>query len=72
MNGKDLLIGLGSISPKYYDEAENDTIVSETRHMSFKRPLLVAAIIALAALLVGCGAFRCCDSRSHLRRDGQI
>lgn len=55
MNGKDLLIGLGSISPKYYDEAENDTIVSETRHMSFKRPLLVAAIIALAALLVGCG-----------------
>lgn len=55
MNGKDLLIGMGSISPKYYDEAENDTIVSETRHMSFKRPLLVAAIIALTALLVGCG-----------------
>ena len=34
MNGKDLLIGLGSISPKYYDEAENDTIASETRHIS--------------------------------------
>lgn len=55
MNGKDLLIGLGSISPKYYDEAENDTIVSETRHIAFRRPLLIAAIIALTALLVGCG-----------------
>ena len=55
MNGKDLLIGLGSISPKYYDEAENDTIASETRHRPLRRPLLIAAIIALTALLVGCG-----------------
>lgn len=55
MNGKDLLIELGSISPKYYDEAENDTLVSETRHRPLRRPLLIAAIIALTALLVGCG-----------------
>ena len=55
MNGKDLLIGLGSISPKYYDEAENDSIASETRHITLRRPLLIAAIIALTALLVGCG-----------------
>lgn len=55
MNGKDLLIGLGSISPKYYDEAENDTIVSEPGHITLRRPLLIAAIIALTALLVGCG-----------------
>lgn len=55
MTGKDLLIELGSISPKYYDEAENDTLVSETRHRPLRRPLLIAAIIALTALLVGCG-----------------
>ncbi len=54
MNGKDLLIGLGSISPKYYDEAENDTITEVKRHRTFRRPLLVAAIIALTLLLVGC------------------
>ena len=55
MNGKDLLMGLGNISPKYYDEAENDTITEVRTHRTFRRPLLVAAIIALTALLVGCG-----------------
>ena len=55
MNGKDLLIGLGSISPKYYDEAENDTITEAKTHSTFRRPLLIAAMIALTALLVGCG-----------------
>ena len=55
MNGKDLLIGFGNISHKYYDEAENDTLVSEARHRTLRRPLLVAAIIALTSLLVGCG-----------------
>lgn len=54
MNGKDLLIGLGGISPKYYDEAENDTITEVKRHRTFRRPLLVAAIIALLLMLVGC------------------
>ena len=54
MNGKDLLIGLGSISPKYYDEAENDNITEVKRHRTFRRPLLVAAIIALLLMLVGC------------------
>lgn len=55
MTGKDLFIALGNVSLKYYDEAENDTIVSETRHRTLRRPLLIAAIIALTALLVGCG-----------------
>ena len=54
MNGKDLLIGLGNINPKYYDEAENETIASETRQRTMRRPLLIAAIIVLTALLVGC------------------
>lgn len=54
MNGKDLLIGLGSISPKYYDEAENDTFTEVKGRRTFRRPLLVAAIIALLLMLVGC------------------
>lgn len=54
MTGKDLLLGLGDISPKYYDEAEKDTIVSETKHRTLRRPLLIAAIIAMMILLVGC------------------
>ena len=53
MTGKDLLIGLGTISPKYYDEAERETIAS-TQHRPFRRPLLVAAMIALTLVLVGC------------------
>ena len=54
MNGKDLLIALGDISPKYYEEAENGAISRETSHKVFRRPLLIAAMIALTALLVGC------------------
>lgn len=57
MNGKDLLMGLGSISPKYYDEAENDTITQAKAHRTLRRPLLVAAIIALLLLLVGCAVY---------------
>ena len=52
MNGKDLLIGLGDIGQKYYQEAENDVAVSG--HRTLKRPLLVAAIITLTLALVGC------------------
>lgn len=54
MTGKDLFIALGNISPKYYDEAENDTIASSQGHKSLRRPLLIAAVIALTLLLVGC------------------
>ena len=55
MTGKDLFIALGNISPKYYDEAENDTIASSQGHKSLCRPLLIAAVIAALLLLVGCG-----------------
>lgn len=54
MNGKDLLVSLGNISPKYYEEAEMDTITDAKTHRSFRRPLLVAAMIALLLMLVGC------------------
>ena len=55
MTGKDLLMGMGNISQKYYEEAENDTIAAPRKYRTSKRPLLVAAIIALTLLLVGCG-----------------
>ena len=51
MTGKDLFIALGNISPKYYDEAENDTIASSQVHNSLRRPLLIAAVITLTLLL---------------------
>lgn len=54
MTGKDLLIGIGNISHKYYDEAENDFIAAPTKYKTLRRPLLVAAIVALTLLLVGC------------------
>lgn len=53
MNGRDLLIGLGDISPKFYEEAEKAAVPSD-RHRTPRRPLLVAALIAMALLLVGC------------------
>lgn len=52
MTGKDLLIALGDISHKYYDEAEKDAIVLQRKPL--RRPLLIAAVIALMLLLVGC------------------
>lgn len=54
MNGRDLLIALGDISQKYYDEAENETTSNASARKSIRRPMLIAAIIALTALLVGC------------------
>ena len=52
MNGKDLLTELGNIHEKFYMEAENDTLPASPR---IRRPLLLAALIALMLLLVGCG-----------------
>ena len=53
MNGKELLIRLGDVSQKYYDEAENGTIKEGARH-SVRRTMLIAAVIAVMILLVGC------------------
>lgn len=57
MTGKDLLIGFGDIGHKYYDEAETGTIVASTKYKTLRRPLLIAAIIGLLMLLVGCVAY---------------
>lgn len=51
MNGKELLIGIGTIHPRYYEEAETEVLSARKR---IRRPLLIAAIVALTALLVGC------------------
>lgn len=54
MNGKDLLIGLGDISQKYYEKAEMETISPAVTRKPLRRPILIAAIIAAMLLLVGC------------------
>lgn len=53
MNGQELLMGLSYIDRKYIQESEQDTIPKQGRRM-IRRPLLVAAIVALMLLLVGC------------------
>ena len=59
MNGKDLFLGLKYVGEDLIDEAENHPFPSragraETPRKSH-RPLLIAALIALMLLLVGCG-----------------
>ena len=53
MNGKELLIRLGDVGQKYYDEAENCSVTKRIGH-SVRRTMLIAAVIALTVLLVGC------------------
>ena len=57
MNGKDLLIDLGNISQKYYEEADNGNISATAKYKTFRKPLLIAAIIGLLMLLIGCAAY---------------
>lgn len=54
MIGKDLLVALGDISYQYYEEGETASIPSSRGGKRIPRPILIAAMIALTALLVGC------------------
>lgn len=58
MNGKKLLIGLSYIDRKFIEESENDIVTDKTnlkiKRFPARKPLLIAAIIALTVLLVGC------------------
>ena len=62
MNGKDIIWGLTNVSSSVVEEAEcgtfrvkADSISERARsYRFFRRPFLVAAIIALTLLLVGC------------------
>ena len=57
MNGEDLFRGLNYVNAKYIDEAENVTqLQPEKKILSLRRPVLIAAIIAMLLMLVGCGA----------------
>ena len=54
MTGQNLLIGLSYIDRKYIEESEQDFSEKKAKHLSVKKLWLIAAVIALALLLVGC------------------
>ena len=60
MNGKDLFLGMNYVNSIYIEEAETVTQLKvEKKILSLRRPVLVAAIIGLLLLLVGCAAYFC-------------
>lgn len=55
MKGEDLFLGLNYVNPKFIEEAETLTqLKKERKILSLRRPVLIAAIIAMMLLLVGC------------------
>ena len=55
MNGEDLFRGLNYVNAKFIDEAETVTqLKGERKILSLRRPVLIAAIIAMLLMLVGC------------------
>ena len=54
MTGKDLLAAFGDISQDYYEEAERGSIELCARPRLRSKPLLVAAIVSLLLVLMGC------------------
>ena len=57
MNGQEIFLGLSYISRKYIEEAETETVSGDRgKAHRIRRPCLLAAVIALLLLLVGCAA----------------
>lgn len=57
MSGQDLFLGMNQISAKFVEEAETVTkLHREKKRLPLRRPVLIAAMIALLLMLVGCGA----------------
>ena len=55
MKGEDLFLGLSYVNPEFIEEAETVTQLQEKRTvLSLRRPVLIAAIIAMLLMLVGC------------------
>ena len=55
MNGKELLTGLSNINRKYIEESEMESVVRKTgTGFIFRKHILIAAIIALMVLFMGC------------------
>lgn len=53
MNGKDIFLGLKYVGEDLIEQAEYGTF-SESKHRKSVRPLLIAALVALLLMLVGC------------------
>lgn len=55
MNGKDIFLGLRYVGDDLIEQAEYESFSQkERKRKTIRRPLLIAAVIALTALLVGC------------------
>ena len=58
MNGKDIFLGLKYVGEDLIEEAETSQLSVQANqkntHRKIRRPLLIAALIALMLLLVGC------------------
>ena len=54
MNGKDLLTGLGYIDTRYYEEADTAQMAETAKTKFLSRPMVIAALIGLMVLLMGC------------------
>lgn len=57
MKGKDLFLGMNYVKAKFIDEAETVTELKDGKKiLTLRRPILIAAIVAMLLMLVGCGA----------------
>ncbi len=55
MKGEDLFRGLNEVDPKFIEEAETVThLQGERKLLSLRRSVLIAAVIAMLLMLVGC------------------
>ena len=54
MNGKELLTGLGYVGTRYYEEAEKAQTAEAPKRIRFSRTMVIAALISLMVLLMGC------------------
>lgn len=56
MTGKDLLMSMSYVESKYIEESESGTVGNvRASSLTLRRPVLIAAVIALILCLVGCG-----------------
>lgn len=54
MNGKDMFLGLSHIERRFIEEAESAVLSEAKKRISLRKSLLIAAVIAMMLLLVGC------------------
>lgn len=70
MKGKDLFLGMNYVNPAYIEEAETVTqLQGDKKMLSLRRPVLIAAIVALMLFLMGCAVVRLVSMRV---RDSRI